>query len=94
MDISKDEFELYAYYDPTFTNNPKTFDPIAWWNNSREAFPSLHLYAFDTLAIPAMSAECERVFSSTKKLIPPKKPPGRGHCRGIRVLKEFGGTAG
>jgi hypothetical protein len=29
----------------------------------------LHLWAFDTLAIPTMSAECERVFSSTKKLI-------------------------
>ena len=34
-----------------------------------QRLPSLHLYAFDTLAIPAMSAECERVFSSTKKLI-------------------------
>ena len=36
-----------------------------------DAFPSLHLYTFDTLAIPAMLAECERVFSS-KKLITPK----------------------
>ena len=26
----------------------------------------------DTLSIPAMSAECERVFSSTKKLITPE----------------------
>jgi hypothetical protein len=32
-----------------------------------------HLYAFDTLTIPAMSAECERVFSSTKKLITSKR---------------------
>lgn len=29
----------------------------------------LHLYTFDTLAISTMSAECERVFNSTKKLI-------------------------
>ena len=29
----------------------------------------LHLWAFDTLAIPAMSVEYERVFTSTKKLI-------------------------
>jgi hypothetical protein len=35
--------------------------------------PLLHLYAFDTLAIPAMSTECERVFSSAKKLITPER---------------------
>jgi hypothetical protein len=73
IDKDKDEFELYAYHDPTFISNPKTFNPIAWWNDSRQAFPSLHLYAFDTLAIPAISAECERVFSSTKKLITPER---------------------
>jgi hAT family C-terminal dimerisation region len=73
IDKDKDEFELYTHHDPTFISNPKTFNPIAWWNDSRQTFPSLHLYAFDTLAIPAMSAECERVFSSTKKLITPER---------------------
>jgi hypothetical protein len=37
------------------------------------AFQSLHLYAFDTLAIPTMSVECEKVSSSTKKLITPER---------------------
>jgi hypothetical protein len=49
------------------------FNLINWWNDCKSAFPSLHLYAFDTLVIPAMSAECERVFSSTKKLITPER---------------------
>jgi hypothetical protein len=53
--------------------NLKTFNPITWWNNQKELFPSLYLFAFDTLAIPAMSAECERVFSSTKKLLTPER---------------------
>jgi hypothetical protein len=44
-----------------------------WWDNQKEFFPSLHLFAFDTFAIPAMSAECERVFSSTKKLLTPER---------------------
>jgi hypothetical protein len=34
---------------------------------------SLYRHAFDTLAIPAMSAECERVFNSTKKLVIPER---------------------
>jgi hypothetical protein len=36
-------------------------------------FSTLYLWALDTLAIPAMSAECERVFSSIKKLIIPER---------------------
>ena len=72
-DTEKDEFESYAHSDPTPIPDPKTFNPITWWDNAKSTFPSLHLYAFDTLAIPAMSAECERVFSSTKKLITPER---------------------
>ena len=59
------QFKLWPILDP------KTFNPITWWDESKASFPSLHLYAFDNLAIPAMSVECERVFSSTKKLISP-----------------------
>ena len=50
-----------------------TFNPIQWWDDEKSDFPTLHLWAFDTLAIPAMSAECERVFSSAKKLITPER---------------------
>ena len=46
---------------------------ISWWNDAKMAFLSLHLYAFDTLAIPAMSVEREGVFSSTKKPIIPER---------------------
>jgi hypothetical protein len=67
----KDEFENYVYSERTVILNPKTFNPITWWNNAKAIYPSLHLYAFDTLTIPTMSAECERVFSSTKKLVYP-----------------------
>ena len=64
-----DEFHRYTHGDPTLVDSPKTFNPIAWWNDRKASFPTLHFYAFDTLSIPAMSAECERVFSSAKKLI-------------------------
>ena len=52
---------------------PKASNPITQWDNQKGGFSSLHLYAFDTLATPAMSAEYERVFSSTKKLITPER---------------------
>jgi hypothetical protein len=68
-ETGSDEFRRYTHHDSTPVNSPKTFNPIIWWNDCKVLFPTLHLYAFDTLSIPAMSAECERVFSSTKKLI-------------------------
>lgn len=42
------------------------FNPIAWWQQNRGTFPTLSLYAFDLLSIPAMSTECERSFSVAK----------------------------
>jgi len=38
------------------------------WNN-QGTFPTLYQDTLDKLAIPAMSAECERVFSSVKKMV-------------------------
>lgn len=47
------------------------FDPIAWWSlpDVRESLPTLHRWAFNIFAYPARSCECERTFSSAKKLI-------------------------
>jgi hypothetical protein len=52
---------------------PTAGDPnlIDWWWNNRGSFPTLYQAALDKLAIPAMSVECERVFSSTKKMLTP-----------------------
>jgi hypothetical protein len=72
-DTDEDDFHKYAYCDPTPIEDLKTFNLITWWDNAKATFPSLYLYALDTLAIPAISAECERVFSSTKKLITPER---------------------
>jgi hypothetical protein len=73
IDPEKDEFERYAHTEPSPVEDPKFFNPIDWWSHSISAFPSLHLYTFNTLAIPAMSAECKRVSRSTKKLITPER---------------------
>ena len=41
--------------------------------SGKDDFPTLFQYALDTLSCLAMSTECERVFSSAKKLITPER---------------------
>jgi hypothetical protein len=68
-----DEFNDYIGKDPTPISDVKSFNPIAWWDGSQGDYPTLFQYALDTLAIPATAAECERTFSSAKKLISPER---------------------
>jgi hypothetical protein len=57
----KDEYEFYM------SSKPVTCDhPIEWWRANQSTYPKLAQMAFDLLSIPAMSAECERVFSQAK----------------------------
>jgi hypothetical protein len=44
-------------------------DPLEWWIRHATDYPVLSKMAFDLFSCPAMSAECERVFSQTKKVI-------------------------
>ena len=56
---------------PGFENTPGSSTdtlPIDIFEHRR-----FSLWALDTLSIPAMSAECERVFNSAKKLITPER---------------------
>ena len=46
--------------------------PLAYQRDKEEEWPQLAAMAFDFLAIPAMSSECERVFSSCAKLTTPE----------------------
>jgi hypothetical protein len=68
-DQSKDEFETYIHQTPSAVDPLIQFDLIKWWWNNQGSFPTLYQDALDKLAIPAMSAECERVFSSAKKMV-------------------------
>jgi hypothetical protein len=68
----KSEFKSYVdVTDPT--KETKSFDPITWRQSIAEDFPTLHLYALNTLSCLAMSTECERAFSSAKKLLTPER---------------------
>ena len=62
-----DQFTQYteAVAEPLPVSND--YNIYHWWENA--PFPQVQQLAFDTLSVPAMSAECERSFSSCKKLI-------------------------
>lgn len=46
----------------------KNSNPIQWWRTHRESYPVLSRLAFDLLSVPAMSSECERVFSKAGRV--------------------------
>jgi hypothetical protein len=58
------ELDKYLRLDAGHFRDVK--DPVSWWLSQREAFPTVSQLALDLLAIPAMSADCERVFSLAK----------------------------
>ena len=65
MPLSKsDAYQAYIKSDPEQTN-----DPLAYWNSLYLSQPDLARFTLNMLAIPLMSAKCERVFSSAKYLI-------------------------
>ena len=47
----------------------KETDALEYWNARYSTQPDLARFALDMLAIPMMSAECERVFSSARHLL-------------------------
>jgi hAT family C-terminal dimerisation region len=54
-----DDPSRYNQIEPSVTQ-----EPLYWWRDHRHEYPTLSKMAFDLLSIPAMSSECERVFSS------------------------------
>jgi hAT family C-terminal dimerisation region len=66
---SDDEIDEYQAYLAQKTLKQKPTNIFNWWINKAEEWPCLTSLAFTVLSIPAMSAEVERVFSSTKMLV-------------------------
>ncbi len=49
-----------------------TIGPLEYWQMKQYVWPELAAMAFDLFAVPAMSSECERVFSSCAKMTTPE----------------------
>ena len=66
----QDEYKSYCALPAPAQETENLF---LYWQAQEQAYPKLARLAFTTLAIPAMSAECERVFSSCKQLVTPSR---------------------
>ena len=61
--------ELDEFMARTNKADDKVNDPLQWWIEHEADYPTLAKMAFDFFSVPAMSSECERVFSQSKKTV-------------------------
>lgn len=65
-----DEYEQYLQEEVIEFNTSKiTESALDYWRTVESRWPNLTRMALDALSIPAMSAECERCFSSSGNMI-------------------------
>ncbi|OBS16824.1 hypothetical protein FPOA_12593 [Fusarium poae] len=66
---STDHYNEFITTDVIDLNDDEEFDPIQYWNERYHSQTDLARMALDVLALPPMSDECERLFSSAKLLL-------------------------
>jgi hAT family C-terminal dimerisation region len=72
MQQSEDEFQQWIA-TPAIADTAQCSNLLRWHFKNQDSYPTLHQLALDTLIIPAISTECERVFNSAKKLLTPMR---------------------
>ena len=88
--IEQDEYETYISSRPVACDHP-----LEWWRANQSIYPKLAQMAFDLLSIPAMSAECERVFSQAKLALGQQQNRmTEDTLEAIQCLKNWNGGAG
>jgi hypothetical protein len=68
-DLPDDEYERWQQL--TDTTDIEVENPLEYWYNKKYEYPQLAQMAVETLSISAMSAECERLFSSGGLMVSP-----------------------
>ena len=67
-----DEFERWKRSEPRAEKGSNhANNPIKYWVELRDRYPNLSKLALNVLSIPALSCECERLFSELGDLLEP-----------------------
>ena len=75
----------YEKYPKHSMENMK-LDPLIFWKENHVDFPNIWRIAQVILAIPAMSASCERMFSGLKQIITPQRSQLKDEIAGNLIL--------
>ena len=66
-DLTQTQTELDEYLSTSVLRlrgvERETFNPIAWYKANDRSYPTMAMIAYNVFAVPAMSAEAERIFS-------------------------------
>jgi hypothetical protein len=63
--------EWASWQSHTRLGDSEVRDPIAYWLENEVKYPRLSRMALDVMTVPAMSAECERLFSAVGLMVTP-----------------------
>ena len=86
----KDELEAFTTCSTIETENPRL-----WWIQHQKDYPQLSRMALDLLAIPAMSSEVERVFSSTGMMVTDRRNRLKEDViEAVECMKSWGADSG
>lgn len=86
----KDELEEFLSSSTIETENPRL-----WWIQHQKDYPQLSCMALDLLAIPAMSSEVERVFSSSGLMITDRRNRLKEDIiEAVECMKSWGADGG
>ena len=68
--ISGQDLDEYEQWQRDIHNSDAlVIDPYEYWHMRRLKYPRLSIMALDLLTVPPMSAECERLFSTTGLMV-------------------------
>jgi hypothetical protein len=60
---SGDEYEQLKRVPAIAEDDPRSLNPLLYWQLQSQQYPTLSKFAIDVLSIPASAADCERTFS-------------------------------
>ncbi|EKG09199.1 HAT domain-containing protein [Macrophomina phaseolina MS6] len=63
-DLSNDEYDRFFNAPPEKDHRKYLHNPLEWWKERADAYPTLSRMAFDLLSCPPTSCDAERVFSA------------------------------
>ena len=80
-----DEYDRYKSLHPIKDAFRK---PVKWWRDHLDEYPTLSRMALDFFSVPAMSSECERVFSLAKLILTTQRRDDAGGNIMLKTVVE------